>query len=87
MWRLVYFLSVDVGIAMWFLFISFRVRHSRGEMYSGHGRVCVCLYLVAFPHYCKDPNVTWGMIGVPSSCALLIGQICNRCTGFVAMTI
>ena len=43
--------------------------HSRGEMYSGHGRlcVCVCLSLAAFPHYCTHPDVTL----VPSSCALL----------------
>jgi len=40
------------------------MRHSRSEMYSGHGRtfVClsVCLFLAAFPHYCTDPDVTWG---------------------------
>jgi len=57
--------------------ITFRVKHSRGEMYIGHGRlcvcVCVCLSLVAFPHYCTDPDVTWGMVAVPSSCALLGG--------------
>jgi len=23
--------------------VTFRVRHSRSEMYSGHGRLCVCL--------------------------------------------
>jgi len=23
---------------------TFRVRRSRGEMYSGHGRLCVCVY-------------------------------------------
>ena len=22
--------------------------------------VCVCLSLAAFPHYCMDPDVTWG---------------------------
>jgi len=22
--------------------------------------LCVCLYLTAFPHYCMDPDVTWG---------------------------
>jgi len=43
------------------------VSHRRREMYSGHGRLCVCL-LSAFPHYCTDPDVTWGMVGVPSSC-------------------
>jgi len=29
-------------------------------MYSGHGRLCVCLSLAAFPHYCMEPDVTWG---------------------------
>jgi len=24
-------------------FITFRVTHSRGEMYIGHGRLCVCV--------------------------------------------
>jgi len=32
-------------------------------MYSGHGRLCVCLSLclslAAFPLYCTDPDVTW----------------------------
>jgi len=38
-------------------------------------RVSVCLSLAAFPHYCTDPDVTWGNgSGVPSSCAL-IGRI------------
>ena len=42
------------------------MRHSRGEMYSGHCRLCVSvrlslsLSLAAFPHYCTDPDVTWG---------------------------
>ena len=46
------------------LIITFRVRRSRGEMYIGHGRSCVCvsvwLSLAALPHYSTDPNVTWG---------------------------
>jgi len=41
-------------------FITFHVRHSRGKMYGGHGRLCVCLSLAAFLHYCMDPDVTWG---------------------------
>jgi len=45
-------------------FITFRMRHSQGEMYIGHGRLCVCLFvclsLAAFPHYCTDPDITWG---------------------------
>jgi len=37
------------------------VSHRRHKMYIGH-TVCVsvCLSLAAFPHYCKDPDVTWG---------------------------
>jgi len=50
-------------------------------------RVCVsvCLSLAAFPHYCTDPDVTWGN---GRECPLVVhyGQTCNRCTGFVAMT-
>ena len=62
-------------------FVRFRVRRSRGEMYTGHRRLCVSvclsaclsvsLSLTAFPHYCTDPDVAWGMAGVPLSCALL----------------
>jgi len=52
-------------------------------MYSGHGHLCVCLSLAAFPHYCMDPDVTW-VGGALWPCT--IGWICNRCTGFVAMT-
>jgi len=40
--------------------ITFRMRHSRGKMYIGHVRLCVCPSLTAFPHYCMDPDVTWG---------------------------
>jgi len=29
--------------------------------------VSVCLSLAAFPHYCTDPDVIWGMVGVPST--------------------
>jgi len=33
-------------------------------MYGGHGRLSVCLFaclsLAAFPHYCTDPDVSWG---------------------------
>ena len=46
-------------------------------MYIGYGRLCVCLSLGAFAHYCTDPDVTCGngigmpsTIGVPSSCTL-----------------
>ena len=47
--------------------------------------LCTCLSLAACPHYCTDPDVTWGMVGgALQLCA--IGRICNWCTGFVAMT-
>jgi len=38
-------------------------------------RTSVCLSLATFPHYCTDPDETWGMVGVPSSCALLGGFV------------
>jgi len=43
----------------------FRVSRGRREMYSGHGRLCICLSLclhalAAFSHYWTDPDVTWG---------------------------
>jgi len=25
-----------------------------------YGRLCDCLSLATFPHYCMDPDVTWG---------------------------
>jgi len=46
-------------------------------MYIGHPRLCayvsVCVYLTAFPHYCTDLDVIWGMVGVPPSAPLLDG--------------
>jgi len=50
-------------------FVPLRVRRSRGAMYSGHGRLCVCLCvsLAVFPHYCTDPDVTWWNGRVPST--------------------
>jgi len=65
--------SVFVFILLWCLSVllmhvltlyvtTFRVRHSRGETYSADSSLClcVCLSLAAFPHYCTDPDVTWG---------------------------
>jgi len=46
-----------------FKLLTFRVRRRRGEMQIDHGRLCVyvCLsVLAAFPHYCTDPDVSWG---------------------------
>ena len=38
-------------------------------MYIGHGRLCVCLSLAAFPHYCMVPDVTWGNV---SGCPIVV---------------
>jgi len=43
-------------------------------MHIGHGRLCVCVSLAAFPHYCMDPDVSWGIVGVPFSCAVFGGS-------------
>jgi len=46
--------------------VAFRVIRRRREMYIGHARLCVplclsvCLSLAACPHYCTDPDVSWG---------------------------
>ena len=42
------------------IFITFHVSRRRREMYSGHGHLCVSLSLASCPHYCTDPDVTWG---------------------------
>jgi len=38
--------------------VTFRMRCSRGKVYSGHGHLCVCLSITAFSHYCMDPDVS-----------------------------
>jgi len=68
------------------LLYIFRVRHSRGEMYNGHGRVSVCLSLAASHITARTYlDVSWGNC---RGCPLVVHrwQICNRCTGFVAIT-
>jgi len=43
-------------------------------MYSCHVRLSVCLSVRGrMPEYCTDPDVTWGTVGVPPSCAPLGG--------------
>ena len=42
--------------------ITLRVSRRRREMYSSHARLSVCLSAAACPHYCTDPDVTWGMV-------------------------
>jgi len=67
--------------------VTFRVSRRPREMYCGHARLCVlsvCLSAAACPHYCTDPDVTWGS---GRGCPLVVHYwaICNRCTGCVAM--
>jgi len=54
-------------------------------MYCGHPRlsvsvsvyqsVClsVCLFVAVCPHYCTDPDVTWGVVEAAPGCVLLGG--------------
>ena len=68
--------------------ITFRVSRRPREMYCAHACLCVCLsaYLstAACPHYCTDPDVTWGC-GRGCPLVVHIGWICNRCMGCFAM--
>jgi len=45
--------------------ITFCVTRRRRKMYCGYARLCVCVSLSAAvcPHYCTDPDVTWGSGG------------------------
>jgi len=56
-------MSTIVLIILLLLF-TFRVSRRRREMYCGYARLCVCLSVclsaAACPHYCTDPDVTWG---------------------------
>jgi len=61
-------------------FITFRVSRRRREMYCVHARlsicvsVCVSVSAAACPHYCTDPDATYGSDReCPPSCALLGG--------------
>jgi len=38
-------------------------------MYCGHARLSVCLSAAVRPHYCMDPDVTWGRAG---GCPLVV---------------
>ena len=54
--------------------ITFRVRRSRDEMYIGHGRLCVCVFVPRrIPTLLQETGCNFGKVGVPSSCALLGG--------------
>jgi len=52
------------------IYIS-REAQPRRNVLVTHVCVSVCVSHTTFPHYCTDPDVTSGMVGVPPSCALL----------------
>ena len=64
---------------------TFRVSLRRCKTYIGHGLLSACLTMAVFPHYCTDPDVTWGS-GKGCLVVVHIGRICKWCMGFVAMT-
>ena len=72
-----------------------RIIRRRREMYTGHARLfvllSVCLSAAACPHYCTDPDVTWGN---GRGCPLVVHywadlQSVNglRCYGNIARTL
>ena len=58
-----------------FILITFCLSRRRREMSCGHPRPCVCLSLclsaAVRPHYCTDPDVTWGR-GSGRGCPLVV---------------
>ena len=40
--------------------VTFCVSRRRRKMCCGHASLCVCLSAAVRPHYCTDPDVTWG---------------------------
>jgi len=64
------------------LIIAFHVKRSRGEMYSGHGRLSVCLSVCPLPHSYTARGNGRGALQLCTT-----RRIYNRCTGFAAMTI
>jgi len=56
--------DINIVVDYYYYLLLLRMRHSQGKMYIGHSNLCVCLCvclsLTTFPHYCTDPDVTWG---------------------------
>ena len=42
------------------MLITFCESRRRRKMYCGRPRLCVCLSEATCPHYCTEPDVTWG---------------------------
>jgi len=59
--KFIWFLGFYIFSHIVILLYIFRVRHSRGEMYNGHGRVSVCLSLAASHITARTYlDVSWG---------------------------
>ena len=83
------------------LLATFCVSRTRRTMYCGHARMCVCvcvsvclcvcLSAAVRPHYCTDPDVTWGTgRGCPLAvhyCADLQSVHRLRCYGNITRTL
>jgi len=76
-WTMTHTRSSVLIVFSWFFVITFRMSHRWCKMYSGHARLCVYV-CVSVP--CRIPvllhrsrYITWGMVRVPPSCALLGG--------------
>jgi len=65
--------------------ITFHASRRRREMYIGHVCLCVCLSVATFPHYCTDPDVSWGNC---RGCPLVVHCWADLqlCSSFIAMT-
>jgi len=67
---------LKVLLALMFTFCMSRIDDAKCIVVT---RVCVfvcvsvCLSAAVRPHYCMDPDVTWGVVEAAASCALLRG--------------
>ena len=88
MFRLLYILILvtsygAVVIRYYRPIITFRLRPSRGEMYIGHGHLCVC----PLPHSQTTARTRMQLSSIVGGALYFstVGRICNRFTGFVAI--
>ena len=71
--------------------VTFCVSRRRRKMYCGHARLSVCLSAAVRPHYCTDPDVTWGHV---RGCPLVVHYWADlqsghglRCYGNITRTL
>jgi len=62
------------GVSVYLLSVTFHVRRRQSVIYIGYGRLCVCVAPSLLSHTtARIQMYVGGMVGVPSSCALLGG--------------